>query len=121
MRRQLVVIYLGCFGAFGFVSPPRLRKTEKGHKGHSNLACSKGPKQSGDENGDEKVPNFNITKFDPIVSIAGFMGYEPNQKWRGFQAFVLSVLIGWCIIDIYNQYIHIGYIYDFFENRELFP
>ena len=94
--------------------PPRLRKTQKGH---SKLASSKVPKQSGERN----FPNFNITKFDPIVSIAGFMGYDPNQKWRGFQAFVLSGFLSLDIVHTYNQYMDIGYIYDFFENRELFP
>ncbi len=110
--KNMIFLLFPCFSTF-VVPPISARKARKARK--SIIVYNK------KTHIEEKNITIPENKFDPIVSIAGFMGYHPYQKWMGFQAFILSILIGWCIIDVINVWLHIGYIYDYFDNRDLFP
>ena len=107
--KNMIFLLLPCFATF-VVPPIPLKSTRKSIIVHDKKTHI-----------EEKNITIPEKKFDPIVSIAGFMGYHPYQKWMGFQAFILSILIGWCIIDVINMWLHIGYIYDYFDNQDLFP
>ena len=57
-------------------------------------------------------------KPDIVEKIGSFMGYEPDQKWKGFRIMIYSIVGGALLKEMVNNYVASqNEINDFFSSR----
>ena len=57
-------------------------------------------------------------KLDLVEKIGSFMGYEPDQKWKGFRIMIYSIVGGALLKEMVNNYVASqNEINDFFSSR----